>query len=57
MLTKVVEKQSPESMEMHVAEVMPGLLKVSFSSLTQYCESIHFSWSTLHLFQLDLQFY
>lgn len=27
MLTKVVEKQSPESMEMHVAEVMPGLLK------------------------------
>ena len=30
MLTKVVEKQSPESMETHVAEVMPGLLKVSF---------------------------
>ena len=57
MLTKVVEKQSPESMEMHVAEVMPGLLKVSFSSLTQYCESIHFSWNTLHLFQLYLQFY
>ena len=51
MLTKVVEKQSPESMEMHVAEVMPGLLKVSFGSLTQYCESIHFFYE--YLFQLD----
>ena len=30
MLTKVVEKQTTESMETHVAEVMPGLLKVGF---------------------------
>ena len=30
MLTKVVEKQTTDSMETHVAEVMPGLLKVSF---------------------------
>ena len=29
MLTKVVEKQTPDTMEIHVAEVMPGLLKVS----------------------------
>ena len=28
MLTKVVERQTPESMESHVADVMPGLLKV-----------------------------
>jgi len=27
MLTKVVEKQTTDSMEIHVAEVMPGLLK------------------------------
>ena len=29
MLTKVVERQTPESMEAHVGDVMPGLLKVS----------------------------
>ena len=28
MLTKLVEKQTPESIEMHLAEIMPGLLKV-----------------------------
>ena len=28
MLTKLVEKQTPESMEVHLAEIMPGLLKV-----------------------------
>jgi len=27
MLTKLVEKQTPESIEMHLAEIMPGLLK------------------------------
>jgi len=27
MLTKLVEKQTPESMEVHLAEIMPGLLK------------------------------
>ena len=31
MLTKVVERQTPVTMETHVAEVMPGLLKVSQS--------------------------
>ena len=29
MLTKVVERQTPDSMQLHVGEVMPGLLKVS----------------------------
>ena len=28
MLTKVVERQTPDSMQLHVGEVMPGLLKV-----------------------------
>merc|ERR1712038_1263508 len=27
MLTKVVERQTPDSMQLHVGEVMPGLLK------------------------------
>ena len=31
MLTKLVEKQTPESMEVHLAEIMPGLLKVRIS--------------------------
>ena len=34
MLTKLVEKQTPESMEVHLAEIMPGLLKVRRCLLT-----------------------
>ena len=34
MLTKVVERQTPVTMETHVAEVMPGLLKVSQSLMS-----------------------
>ena len=30
MLTKLVEKQTPESMCQHLADVMPGLLKVIY---------------------------
>ena len=28
MLAKLVEKQTPDSVEVHLAEIMPGLLKV-----------------------------
>ena len=33
MLTKLVEKQTPESMCQHLADVMPGLLKVIVNKL------------------------
>ena len=35
MLTKLVEKQTPESVEVHLAEIMPGLLKVRTYSMIE----------------------
>ena len=41
MLTKVVERQTPESMATHVTEVMPGLLKVSVMLImTMMCDIV-----------------
>ena len=40
MLTKVVERQTPESMATHVTEVMPGLLKVSVRLSMAMCDTV-----------------
>jgi len=42
MLTKLVERQTAESIEVHLAELMPGLLKVTLIFIYT-CRIFHFS--------------